>query len=59
MRVMAAGTGSGSGSGSAPMSWLGEEYEEDAVRGLDPAYLKFSARLARQPGQCVRWVGEG
>ncbi|EFJ42432.1 hypothetical protein VOLCADRAFT_97543 [Volvox carteri f. nagariensis] len=35
-------------------SWAGEEYEEDHVRGVQGAYLKYAARLARQPDQCAR-----
>ena len=35
-------------------SWLGEQYEEDHVRGVDGAYLKYAARLAWQPDQCAR-----
>lgn len=34
--------------------WVGEEYEEDNVRGVQPSYLKFSKRLLQRPEQCVR-----
>ncbi len=34
--------------------WAEEQYEEDEVRGVVPAYLKFSNRLTREPSQCVR-----
>ena len=40
-------------------SWGNEEYEEDNVRGLQTSYLKFAARLRRQPLQCVRSGGDG
>lgn len=35
--------------------WAPEEYEEDRVRGVVPAYLKFSQRLQRRPDQCARY----
>ncbi|GLC43497.1 hypothetical protein PLESTM_001479600 [Pleodorina starrii] len=40
-------------------SWAGEEYEEDHVRGVQGAYLKYSARLTRQPDQCARYSRGG
>ncbi|KXZ51815.1 hypothetical protein GPECTOR_11g256 [Gonium pectorale] len=49
------GGGGGGEAGSDHDSWAGEEYEEDHVRGVDGAYLKYAARLARQPDQCVRY----
>ncbi|PNH11466.1 hypothetical protein TSOC_001719 [Tetrabaena socialis] len=48
----AAGPDGGASEGEC---WAGEEYEEDHVRGVEGAYLKFAARLARQPGQCARY----
>ncbi|GFR42684.1 hypothetical protein Agub_g3495 [Astrephomene gubernaculifera] len=45
----------GDDAGSEPGSWAGEEYEEDHVRGVHGAYLKYAARLARQPDQCARY----
>jgi len=43
----------GGSEGSA--GWVGEEYEEDSVRGVQPSYLKFSKRLLQRPEQCVRY----
>ncbi|KAJ9520543.1 hypothetical protein QJQ45_007400 [Haematococcus lacustris] len=33
--------------------WQPEQYERDEVRGVVPSYLRFNARLQRQPDQCV------
>ncbi len=39
---------------SEALGWGGEEYEEDNLRGVEGAYLKFASRLGREPAQCVR-----
>ena len=41
------------------LSWAGEEYEEDQVKGVLPSYLKFANRLQRVPEQCVRYCHGG
>lgn len=48
-----AASAAGSSSEDA-VSWAGEEYEKDYLRGVERGYLKFSKRLARQPEQCAR-----
>lgn len=42
------------GSSEDGVSWAGEVYEKDELRGVERGYLKFSKRLARQPEQCAR-----
>ena len=48
------GESGGSEAGSGLVAWAGEEYEEERVRGVEGSYLKYAARLRRQPLQCVR-----
>ena len=50
------GESGGSEAGSGLVAWAGEEYEEERVRGMEGSYLKYAARLRRQPLQCVRCV---
>ncbi|KAG2491055.1 hypothetical protein HYH03_010501 [Edaphochlamys debaryana] len=47
--------GASSSGGAGSEAWGGEEYEEDHVRGVAGAYLKFAQRLARAPEQCARY----
>lgn len=35
--------------------WTGEAYEADVLPGGDSSFPKFSKRLRRSPGQCVRY----
>lgn len=51
------GDGEDDNGGEAGASeWAKEDYEKDAVRGVEASYLQFSKRLLRSPQQCVRWV---
>ncbi|MEW5299896.1 MAG: hypothetical protein WDW36_002866 [Sanguina aurantia] len=42
------------GGGEGGLEWAKEDYEKDAVRGVEASYLQFSKRLLRSPQQCVR-----
>jgi hypothetical protein len=44
----------GPSQGQEEGGWEPEQYEEDKVRGVESAYLRFSQRLERQPDQCAR-----
>ncbi|KAL6762824.1 programmed cell death protein 2 [Haematococcus lacustris] len=55
----AAAEASQPGMNASTDQWQPEQYERDEVRGVVPSYLRFNARLQRQPDQCVRYCRGG
>ena len=61
MRHCGSGEGEGEGEdedapgGKGKASWAAEEYEADAARNVDTAFIKFSKKVKKAPDQCVRY----